>query len=111
MKTAIGTSLMIISFNSLIGFLSSVKPVKIEWKLLVSITVIAVAGIIMGSKLSKKDRRQKTETCIWVVYPDHGYLYHYERNLPLMFLCNKSSCTGKQKAGNLYQITNQNKIK
>ncbi|QWT87649.1 sulfite exporter TauE/SafE family protein [Chryseobacterium sp. PCH239] len=54
MKTAIGTSLMIISFNSLIGFLSSVNQVKIEWKLLVSITVIAVAGIIMGSKLSKK---------------------------------------------------------
>ena len=45
---------MIISFNSLIGFLSSVNQVKIEWKLLVSITVIAVAGIIMGSKLSKK---------------------------------------------------------
>ncbi|PWW27669.1 sulfite exporter TauE/SafE family protein [Chryseobacterium sp. AG844] len=54
MKTAIGTSLIIISFNSLIGFLSSVNQVKIEWKLLVSITVIAVAGIIMGSKLSKR---------------------------------------------------------
>lgn len=54
MKIAIGTSLVIISFNSLIGFFSSVNHVKIEWKLLVSITAIAIAGIIIGSQLSKK---------------------------------------------------------
>ena len=54
MKTAIGTSLVIISFNSLIGFFSSVNNVKIEWKLLISIAIIAVAGIMIGSQLSKK---------------------------------------------------------
>ena len=54
MKIAIGTSLVIISFNSLIGFFSSVNYVKIEWKLLISVTTIAVAGIIIGSQLSKK---------------------------------------------------------
>lgn len=54
MKMAIGTSLAIISLNSLIGFFSSVNHMKIEWKLLISITVIAIAGIIIGSQLSRK---------------------------------------------------------
>ncbi|KAA2220480.1 sulfite exporter TauE/SafE family protein [Chryseobacterium sediminis] len=54
MKVAIGTSLVIISFNSLIGFMSSENHVKIEWQLLISITAIAVAGIVIGSQLSKK---------------------------------------------------------
>ncbi|MBL3546241.1 MULTISPECIES: sulfite exporter TauE/SafE family protein [unclassified Chryseobacterium] len=54
MKTAIGTSLVIISLNSLIGFFSSVHNTKIDWNLLVSVTAIAVIGIIIGSQLSKK---------------------------------------------------------
>lgn len=53
-KTAIGTSLVIISLNSLIGFSSSINHVKIEWNLLLSITTIAVIGIIIGSQISKK---------------------------------------------------------
>lgn len=58
-KTAIGTSLVIISVNSLIGFFSSVNHVKIEWKLLVSITAIAIIGIVIGSQLSKKIEGKK----------------------------------------------------
>ncbi|KFF11279.1 hypothetical protein IW15_16120 [Chryseobacterium soli] len=54
MKVAIGTSLVIISLNSLIGFFSSMNHVKIEWNLLGRISAIAVVGIIIGSQLSKK---------------------------------------------------------
>jgi hypothetical protein len=54
MKKAIGTSLVIISFNSLIGFVFSVSYMKIDWGLLLSITGIAIAGIIIGSQWSKK---------------------------------------------------------
>lgn len=54
MKTAIGTSLAIISLNSLIGFLSSMNSTKIEWDVLMSIAAIAVIGIIIGTQLSKK---------------------------------------------------------
>ena len=54
MKTAIGTSLVIISLNSLIGFFSSMNHVKIEWNLLGNISAIAIVGIIIGSQLSKK---------------------------------------------------------
>lgn len=53
-KTAIGTSLVIISLNSLIGFSSSIHNVKIEWNLLISIAAIAIIGIIIGSQISKK---------------------------------------------------------
>ncbi len=54
MKAAIGTSLVIISLNSLIGFFSSMNTVKIDWKLLATISSIAIVGIIIGSQLSKK---------------------------------------------------------
>lgn len=54
MKTAIGTSLVIIALNSLIGFSSSMTNVNIEWTMLLSVVAIAIAGIIIGSHLSKK---------------------------------------------------------
>ncbi|AYM99661.1 sulfite exporter TauE/SafE family protein [Chryseobacterium sp. 3008163] len=54
MKVAIGTSLVIISLNSLIGFFSSMNHIKIEWNLLGNISAIAIFGIIIGSQLSKK---------------------------------------------------------
>lgn len=54
MKVAIGTSLVIISFNSLIGFFSSVGSVKLQWDLLITISAIAILGIIIGAWLSKK---------------------------------------------------------
>ncbi|PTT41705.1 permease, partial [Chryseobacterium sp. HMWF028] len=54
MKIAIGTSLVIISLNSLIGFFSSLDHMTIEWQFMASITAIAVVGIIIGSQLSKK---------------------------------------------------------
>jgi len=54
MKVAIGTSLIIISFNSLIGFFTSVGHVAIQWNLLGTISAIVIVGILIGSHLSKK---------------------------------------------------------
>jgi len=54
MKTAVGTSLVIISLNSLIGFSSSVNHTVIDWEFLISIAGIAVIGIIIGSYLAGK---------------------------------------------------------
>lgn len=59
MKVAIGTSLAIISFNSLIGFFSSVNHVKIDWNFLLSLSFIAIIGIIIGTQLSKKINGEK----------------------------------------------------
>ncbi len=54
-KKAIGTSLMIISFKSLIGFLGDVQNpnLVIDWELLSIFTSIAVAGIFIGTYLTK----------------------------------------------------------
>ncbi|MBB2950723.1 sulfite exporter TauE/SafE family protein [Sphingobacterium sp. JUb56] len=51
-KTAIGTSLVIISINSLLGFLFSLSHTSVQWGFLLSIAAIAIFGIIIGSYLS-----------------------------------------------------------
>ena len=53
MKTAVGTSLLIISLKSLIGFLGDVSAdVNIDWVLLITVSVIAIGGIYIGSYIS-----------------------------------------------------------
>lgn len=54
MKSAIGTSLVIISINSLSGFLFSLQNTIIDWNLILSISAIAVIGILVGSFISSK---------------------------------------------------------
>lgn len=53
-KTAIGTSLVIISFNSLLGFLFSISQISVQWEFILTITGIAVIGIVIGGYLSTK---------------------------------------------------------
>jgi uncharacterized protein len=54
MKTAIGTSLMIIALNSLVGFSGDLGRLPIDWIFLLKITAIAIAGILIGGTLGKK---------------------------------------------------------
>jgi uncharacterized membrane protein YfcA len=53
-KTAVGTSLVIISINSLMGFLFSLSHTPIHWQFLLIITFIAITGILIGSFLSTR---------------------------------------------------------
>lgn len=53
-KTAVGTSLFIISANSLSGFLGDVLNNPIAWPFLLSITALAIVGILIGNQISKK---------------------------------------------------------
>ena len=48
MKTAVGTSLFIISINSLIGFLGDLGHQDIDWIFLLLFTVLAIGGIYIG---------------------------------------------------------------
>lgn len=48
MKTAIGTSLFIITINSLIGFTGDVQNLEIDWAFLISFTTFSVIGIFIG---------------------------------------------------------------
>lgn len=54
MKTAIGTSLIIIAVNSLIGFSFSLGHYSIDWQFLLTVTLIAIVGIFIGMYLSIK---------------------------------------------------------
>ena len=59
MKKAVGTSLIIVTINSLIGFIGDVQTLKIEWVFLLSFTLISIIGIIIGVFLSKFISSQK----------------------------------------------------
>jgi uncharacterized protein len=48
-KIAVGTTLLIISFNSLIGFLADVTNDSINWIFLLLITMFAIVGMIIGN--------------------------------------------------------------
>ncbi len=54
MKRAVGTSLLIISINSLTGFLFSLHHTTINWKFLLVISGLAMTGILIGSFISTK---------------------------------------------------------
>ena len=56
MKMAVGTSLLIIAVNSLVGFTGDVwtQGSLMDWKFLGLLTLLAVIGILVGGKLAKK---------------------------------------------------------
>lgn len=54
MKKAVGTSLLIIAAKSIIGFLGDLSHTEMDWKLLLTVTAIAVAGIVLGHLLGRK---------------------------------------------------------
>lgn len=54
MKQAVGTSLLIIAAKSLIGFTGDLSNYTMDWKLLLTVTGLAMAGIFIGDALSKK---------------------------------------------------------
>jgi len=62
MKNAVGTSLLIIALNSLIGFTGDLGRAAIDWSFLLTLTAISVVGIILGTELSKKIPGNKLKT-------------------------------------------------
>ncbi|WP_418514176.1 sulfite exporter TauE/SafE family protein [Corallibacter sp.] len=53
MKKAVGTSLVIIAINSLIGFLGDVHHSEMHWGFLLTFSLITVIGILIGGYYSK----------------------------------------------------------
>ncbi len=51
-KTAVGTSLFIISINSLLGFAGDLMNYSMDWPFLLSVSALAIVGIIIGNRLS-----------------------------------------------------------
>lgn len=53
-KTVVGTSLFIIAINSLIGFAGDVLQQTMDWKFLLTISFLAIAGILLGNIFSRR---------------------------------------------------------
>jgi uncharacterized membrane protein YfcA len=63
MKMAVGTSLFIVSVQSLIGFIGDIRPEqKLDWNLIIIFTVCSIIGVFVGSYLSKKIEGEKLKT-------------------------------------------------
>lgn len=68
MKTAIGTSLLIIATKSLLGFLGDLGNTPINWSFLLEFTLLAIVGIFVGSYLSQFISGQKLKKAFgWFV--------------------------------------------
>ncbi|HZI52964.1 MAG TPA: sulfite exporter TauE/SafE family protein, partial [Chitinophagaceae bacterium] len=59
MKEAIGTSLLIIALNSLIGFLGDIGRHPIDWQFILIVSAIAIAGIFIGGYFNQKMNSEK----------------------------------------------------
>ncbi|MCU4188709.1 sulfite exporter TauE/SafE family protein [Flavobacterium sp. HXWNR29] len=53
MRKAVGTSLFIITMNSLVGFIGDVQNLVIDWTFLLTFSAISVVGIFIGMYLTK----------------------------------------------------------
>ncbi len=53
MKEAIGTSLLIIAFNSATGFLGYLSQVELDWNLVISFIIAASIGTFIGAYLTR----------------------------------------------------------
>lgn len=80
MKTAVGTSLIIISVKSLIGFLGDLQSGQlIEWIFLLKFTGISIIGILVGGYFSDKISNKKLKIgfgCFVLVMA--GYIIYKE---------------------------------
>ncbi len=68
MKQAVGTSLLIIGVKSLIGFLGDVGHQPIDWNFLLLFSAFAIAGIFIGTRLSRRISGEKLKPAFgWFV--------------------------------------------
>jgi uncharacterized membrane protein YfcA len=75
MKQAIGTSLLIIAVNSLIGFTGDLGHAHIDYKLLLTVTLLAIIGIIIGTFLSLKINNKHLKKAFgWFVLAMGSYI-------------------------------------
>jgi uncharacterized protein len=51
MKRAVGTSLVVIALNSLIGLFGSVQTIRLDWPLIAAFVMVATAGSLIGARL------------------------------------------------------------
>lgn len=75
MKEAIGTSLLIIALNSLIGFLGDLGRHPIDWVFIIIISAIAATGIFIGGYFNQRVNSEKLKRGFgWFVFVMGSYI-------------------------------------
>lgn len=75
MKNAVGTSLLIIAAQSLIGFTGDLVHFTIQWSLLLPVSLLAITGIFLGNYLSTRFNGQQLKKGFgWFVLLMGGYI-------------------------------------
>lgn len=75
MKQAIGTSLGIITINSIAGFAGSIGHYNIHWPMLLTITALAIAGSFAGNYLGQRIDGQKLKKAFgWFVLATAAFI-------------------------------------
>lgn len=69
MRRAVGTSLLIITLNSLVGFASNFQlGISIDWQFLITFTAFTIVGVLFGIYLGKKINGQRLKRAFgWFV--------------------------------------------
>ena len=76
-KTAIGTTLFIITINSVAGFFTSYNLEAIQWPMLIKFAVGAIAGILTGIKLFERIKADiLTKTLAWFIIITSVYVLY-----------------------------------
>ena len=84
MKEAIGTSLLIIALNSLIGFTGDIGHFIMQWDFLFMVTLMAIGGIFLGGFLAKKINGESLKKVFgWFVLVMGIYIFVRE----IIFVC------------------------
>lgn len=79
MKKAVATSLLVISVNSLIGFLGDVQNLQIDWSFLFVFTSISIVGIFLGIWLGNLiDGKKLKKGFGWFVLAMAFFIFYQE---------------------------------
>ncbi|MBL7848623.1 MAG: sulfite exporter TauE/SafE family protein [Cyclobacteriaceae bacterium] len=80
-KRAAGTSLFIIAANSLIGFVGDVLNFEMDWPFLLLITTLAIIGILVGNRLSRRLQNDTLRRSFgWFILVSGVYILFRELN-------------------------------
>jgi len=67
-KIALGTTLLVIGMNSLLGFIGDVLNYEINWSFLLLITTLAITGMVIGNSYTNRIPIQRLRTSFgWLV--------------------------------------------
>ncbi|MEO5595217.1 MAG: sulfite exporter TauE/SafE family protein [Chitinophagaceae bacterium] len=76
MKTAVGTSLLIIAINACFGFVFSIGHFYLNWALLLPFTGLAVLGVFAGSKIAEHINGEVLKKWFgWFVFAMSVYIF------------------------------------